>query len=122
MEQIKINKEDAQTVLKLIRLIENMSLSNYEKNWRKIHKKAGVSAQYKIKVQDFALRVDNDSRRNIYAYETKNKKKKEDKFRWLNLTYKNYAYRVTYDTKTNKFETQSAFNVYGEERIIVRED
>ena len=73
----EINKEDAQTVLKLIRLIDNMSLSNYEKNWREIHKKAGINAQHKIKIEDYSLRVNGELKRNLYAYETKGKKRKK---------------------------------------------
>ena len=121
MEKIKINKEDAQTVLKLIRLIENMSLSYYNKNWRKVHKKAGINAQYKIQIKDFTIRRDR-TKKILYAYETRNNKKKQDKFKWLMLTYKNYGYRVTYDDKTDKFEVQSAYNNYKNEIEIIKED
>ena len=122
MEIVKeINKEDAQTVLKLIRLIDNMSLSNYEKNWREIHKKAGISAQYKLKLDDYALRVNGDSKRNLYAYETKVKKRKKDKFRWANLKYKNYAYKITYDNEIKKYNARSMYNT-GKGMKIVEEE
>jgi hypothetical protein len=122
MEIIReINKEDAQTVLKLIRLIDNMSLSNYEKNWREIHKKAGISAQYKLKLDDYSLRVNGDSKRNLYAYETRGKKRKKDKFRWATLKYKNYAYKITYNNEIGKYNARSMYNLGRDMKIIEEE-
>lgn len=122
MKTVKeINKEDAQTVLKLIRLIDNMSLSNYEKNWREIHKKAGINAQHKIKIEDYSLRVNGEFKRNLYAYETKGKKRKKDKFRWINLKYKNYAYRITYNNEIEKYNARSMYNT-GRDMKIVEEE
>lgn len=117
----EINKEDAQTVLRLIRLIDNMSLSNYEKNWREIHKKAGINAQHKIKIDDYSLRVNGEFKNNLYAFQTKGKKRKKDKFRWITLKYKNYAYRITYDNKTEKYDARSMYNV-GRNMIIIEEE
>lgn len=117
----EINKEDAQTVLKLIRLIDNMSLFNYEKNWREIHKKAGINAQYKLKIDDYSLRVNGEFKRNLYAYETKGKKRKKDKFRWLTLRYKNYAYRITYDNEIKKYNARSMYNTVRNITVVEEE-
>ena len=119
--KVQINKDDAQDVLKMVRIINNMTLKNYRKNWRKIHKRYGIDARYKLNIKDFSLKYGPKSK-NIYLGDPNREKAKTETFRWLTVLYKNYSYRVTYDEKTDKFNAQSSFHNYREERIIIEEE
>lgn len=90
-DDAKFVKEDAEKVLDIILLINQIGLKKYEKDWRKIHKQLGISASHKVKIT-------NVSYHQREVTQPKDKRKKlRHKINYAYATYKDYKYYVCYN-------------------------
>lgn len=88
---INFVKEDAEKILDIIFLINQIGLKNYDKNWRKIHKEMGISASQKVKLSGVEYH---------YREKTQPKDKRRKpipKLNYANVVYKDYKYYVSYN-------------------------
>ena len=112
-------KEDAEIILDIIFLINQIGLKNYEKNWRKIHKEMGISASQKVKLKNVDYHY-------LEKTQPKDKRRKPiSKLNYADIVYKDYKYYVSYNwnrhTEERYYKIQSYYH-YNEKEQIERSD
>lgn len=97
-EIVNFVKEDAEKILDIVFLINQIGLKNYDKNWRKIHKEMGISASQKVKLNGVEYH---------YREKTQPKDKRRKpipKLNYANVVYKDYKYYVSYNWNSHTEE------------------
>lgn len=91
-DDAKFVKEDAEKVLDIVFLINQIGLEKYEKDWRKIHKQLGMPASHKVKLSN----VDYHYRE--VTQPTDKRRKPRRKINYATAVYKDYRYHISYNT------------------------
>lgn len=114
-EDAKFIKEDAEKVLDIIFLINEIGLKKYEKDWRKIHKQLGMPASRKVKLTNVEYHYKD-------VTQPKDKRRKPiHKIRFALATYKDYKYYINYNinrmNETKTYSAMSYFNCDDREKV-----
>lgn len=105
-DDAKFVKEDAEKVLDIILLINQIGLKKYEKDWRKIHKQLGIPASYKVKLTSVSYH-----HKDVTQPKDKRRKPK-NKINYAYATYKDYKYYVCYNINRDETKTYSIVSYY----------
>lgn len=107
-EDAKFVIEDAERALDIVFLINQIGLKKYDKDWRKIHKKIGISASQKVKL----VNIDYHYREKT---QPKDKRRKPiPMIRSASIIYKDYRYYISLNTNgTDQTKLYRITSYYG---------
>lgn len=114
-DDVKFVKEDAEKVLDIVFLVNQIGLKKYEKDWRKIHKQLGMPASRKVKL------VNVEYHYREVTQPTDKRRKPRHKINYACAVYKDYRYYISYNTNrtdgTRIYRITSCFHNDDREKV-----